>query len=71
MRAQEDGYTRLSPNPMSLTQETSTPVNQPGERLAFVTWLSSTVVGDKAEDLDHDVYFIGTRILGNYILTAF
>ena len=28
-----------------------------------MTWLSSTVVGEKSEKLDEDVYFIGTRIL--------
>ncbi|KAF2181786.1 glycosyltransferase family 8 protein [Zopfia rhizophila CBS 207.26] len=33
------------------------------EKLAYVTWLSSTVVGEDSEKLDEDVYFIGTRIL--------
>ncbi|ORY09917.1 nucleotide-diphospho-sugar transferase [Clohesyomyces aquaticus] len=37
---------------------------KPGEeKLAYVTWLSSTVVGKDSEKLDEDVYFIGTRIL--------
>ncbi|KAF1994480.1 glycosyltransferase family 8 protein [Amniculicola lignicola CBS 123094] len=34
-----------------------------GEKLAYVSWLSSTVAGKDNEDLDKDLYFIGTRIL--------
>ncbi|KAF2810940.1 nucleotide-diphospho-sugar transferase, partial [Mytilinidion resinicola] len=33
------------------------------ERLAYVTWLSSTVVGENSENLDEDNYFIATRLL--------
>lgn len=33
------------------------------EKLAYVTWLSSTVAEKDDQDMSKDVYFIGTRIL--------
>ncbi|KAF2474224.1 nucleotide-diphospho-sugar transferase [Lindgomyces ingoldianus] len=57
------------PAPSAVTAPIPTKSNHPEEtepgkeKLAYVTWLSSTVVGENSENLDEDKYFIGTRIL--------
>ncbi|KAF2004412.1 glycosyltransferase family 8 protein [Amniculicola lignicola CBS 123094] len=59
--------TNLASTPNHLHDQPSAPETtsntRNGEKLAYVTWLSSTVVGEDSEKLDEDNYFIGTRIL--------
>ncbi|KAF2465004.1 nucleotide-diphospho-sugar transferase [Lindgomyces ingoldianus] len=69
-----EGFHPLASLPGSLstqpTHQTITQHTNSTGKLAYVTWLSSTLVGPDSEDLDNDNYFIATRILVWQLLHA-
>ncbi|KAL6707317.1 hypothetical protein ACN47E_004305 [Coniothyrium glycines] len=47
----------------SRSRKSNNTISGNAEKLAYVTWLSATTLEDGDEDLEHDNYFLATRIL--------
>ena len=62
--SKEHGQSDDTDEPKVKTKPSDKPTDEkPKEKLAYVTWLSGTIVDDDDEDLENDIYFQATRIL--------